>query len=208
MATTWQDIIKGFKAKKKKGDGAAATLVLLYLSLGKDFPYNMAKSFNINLTRETGWDEGVLEYVKKLKDKNQLSVLMKEMEEKGLLISEKETKGRRKRFYRINPKIIYRAETTEAEWKFGFAGIETIVRYKEKEDPEEINKLLNALEKQDRCVYYYKWNYLHSYDFIGFLDFLMQEAKEFNLTKVESLIFYHRAEIIGKDFRVQEWPWT
>lgn len=196
FGVTWQDIIKGFKAKKGKGDGMAATLVLLYLSLGEDFPYNMAKSFTSNLRAEDGWDEEFLEYVKKLKDTNQLSVLMKEMEHKGLLISEKKMKGRRQRFYKINPEIIYMSETTEIEQQvrhFTLGGICRGIR--EKEDPEATNELLDALARQDRLVYFKKWKNINDYDFIYFLDFLAQEAKVLKLKKARYVIKEHLEDI-------------
>ena len=197
----------GFKAERKKGDGVSATLVLLYLSLGKDFPYNMAKSFSSNLTVENGWDEEIQEYVKKLKDKNQLSVLMKEMEEKGLLVSEKEQKGRRKRFYKINPIIIYISETTETEREARDFCLDLIFRGdRVKKDPEEIEKLMDALENQDCKFYYKKWNKMNFYDFISFLNFLEQEAIGFKLERAYYLIKDHLAVLKYRAMWESVWP--
>jgi len=60
LPQTWEDIIKEFKAKRKEGDGFAATLALLYLTFDEAHPYNMAKTFRKHLREENGWNKEIL----------------------------------------------------------------------------------------------------------------------------------------------------
>jgi hypothetical protein len=104
---TWQKAIKEFKAEKQDHDGEAATIILMYLAIKrKDYPYHMASIFKKELKKENGWDEDKLKYLRSLKDKNQLTILLPKMEKKGFLESIKEQSKRLSRNYSVKTEIL------------------------------------------------------------------------------------------------------
>jgi hypothetical protein len=104
----WYEVLKSFdetakgKAKAGKYHQGPAVLALMYLSLGKDYPYNMARVFQSSLSIEkSGFSV--------LFHNGKIASLLKEMEEKHLLIRvpDPRLEGRPRNYYKINPMIIH-----------------------------------------------------------------------------------------------------
>lgn len=180
---SWQEIIKEFRAEEGEHDGFAASLLLMYLSLGEDTAYNAAKEFKKNLLTENGWDPRTLRAMRKVKDPNQLNILMNDMEQKGLLLSKKETTGRRRRFFRLDPMIIYFTETTNKGREIARLLAVYSSGFDEAADAEAISGLLKMLEKNDRKEFFKIWSQIATFDFIHFLKFLLQEATKLKMER-------------------------
>jgi hypothetical protein len=108
----WYDIVKSYddpksKDPNKNDDGTfsqfSAVMILIYLAFGKDHPYHIAQYFQkiINKAITDHSRSSVLRYP------NRIAVLLNKMTEDELLIMDEEkSKGRPRKKYGINPKII------------------------------------------------------------------------------------------------------
>lgn len=153
-----------------KGSPIAKTLALLYLSMREDYAYNIAAQFKklpIN--------------VKALKDQSQLQPILKDFEEKSFLVSRKEKiDGRDRKYFFINPQILYSPDGTENYplLNKGSLGISY----------DDIKVFLCDLSQTDCEKYLKGWdksaNVLQrsteKYDFITFLLALQEEARIHN----------------------------
>jgi hypothetical protein len=176
---SWQEIIKGFTAEEEKGHGVAASLVLMYLAFGQRHAYKMAKDFQKGLTVENGWKEGQLKFISKLKDVNQLHMLLDGMEKKGFLKSYKEEKGRRQRYFRLNEDIIISPYSNE--------GLDEMLRElskskgfqaNEEKERDSIPRFLDELSERSVDIYFNRWSKIERFDYLTFLGFLKKEAQD------------------------------
>ncbi|UEC42054.1 MAG: hypothetical protein METHAR1v1_310022 [Methanothrix sp.] len=160
----------------------------MYLALGEDYSYNMAKKyFSIEVTEEKGWSEDKLKKLKSLKDPSQLSHLLKEMEKKELLISiDTEVNGRNRQVYRLNPLIL--------------CSISNIPNMKNPPEAEIIKAFLDELSKKERETYFDVWKTMKILDFISFLYFLENESKELDINDVTNIL----SKIIDDHFELEK----
>jgi hypothetical protein len=174
---SWQKVIKEFRAEKSESNGFAASLILMYLAFGKDYPYDMAIKFKKELLPETGWTEEQLKCFSKLKDVNQLNVLLNGMENRGLLKSRKEDKGRRRKYFQLNEDIIISPFTNE--------GLDKMIRDiaksngstdNEAKDRDLVLGFLDELSKRCRDIYFGRWSSIEKFDYLTVLGCLKQEA--------------------------------
>jgi hypothetical protein len=192
----WQEIIKEFTAEEQKGHGFAASLVLMYLAFGQQYGYKMAEDFKRGLTAENGWKEEQLKYLSKLKDVNQLNVLLNSLEHKGLLISSKEEKGRRRKFFQLHEDIIISSYCME--------GVDGLIRGLSKsrflanEETERalICSFLDALSNRNRETYFSRWSAIEKFDYLTFLGILKEEAKDMKNEEMVSLLNKNIHEIL------------
>ena len=87
----WQDVVNELKGR--------SALVLMYLALGEDCPYNMAKNFRRGLSPKYGWDDNKLKGFNILKHSNEIGSLLNDMKTRGLLIDRQEKEGRKQHYY-------------------------------------------------------------------------------------------------------------
>jgi len=182
--TTWQDVISDFKAEKAEYDGAAATLVLMYLAVtGKDYAYNMAQKFEKGITNENGWNEERKKYLRKLNDRNQLNILLPKMEKSGLLKSEKMDSGRKNRYYYINPRIFIEGpDATSCGFDLAIftsrgkspCSKSPIIREDRLQLAEEFR---NAQRYSDLEPFFKRWSSIKIFNFSTFQQFLKSQAK-------------------------------
>lgn len=161
----WAEILKGFdnqvakKTKDLKKRQPVATLALMYLALGMDHPYNMARNFGSILPKDKF---SILKYP------NKLSVLLRDMEKKALLIKEPDKKVGR------GPRSIYKINSNIIQYTGDFGEALDI-------PPELIKDFLAWLEKsyaedEKRKEFIKEWISIEQLDFITFLMFLKREA--------------------------------
>jgi hypothetical protein len=180
--TTWQDVISDFKAEKAEYDGAAATLVMMYLAVtGKDYAYNMAKEFREGITEKNGWSEERKNDLRKLRDQNQLHVLLSKMEKKGLIVSQKMNSGRKTRYYRINPLICMGGPNSEPCKIPGYCisrgkvpCSRTPKIYEER--LQLAQDFLNEQSDSNVEPFFKRWSSIKVFDFSSFQQFLRDEA--------------------------------
>ncbi|MHB8117848.1 MAG: hypothetical protein ACYDHX_03845 [Methanothrix sp.] len=187
---TWQKTIKKFKAEKKDHDGEAATIILMYLTIKReDYPYHMARIFKKELKEENGWNEEKLKYLRSVKDKNQLTILLFKMEKEGFLESIKEQSGRPTRYYSLKTDIL----------SSPFANIDFRKLYydlpNKKEphkdeacDKEVVRNFLSKLGDNDIHAYFVAWSEIDKFDFITFLGLLKKEAEGMKDINMKELI--------------------
>jgi oligoribonuclease NrnB/cAMP/cGMP phosphodiesterase (DHH superfamily) len=187
MLKSWQEIIKEFKAQKPEYDGAAAALILMYLAvIGEDYPYQMAKRFEEGLIAENGWDEVKLKFLRSLKKESQLRTRLKEMVEKGLLVSRKEQQKYTQKFYHyysLDPWIFVHYQGEHCP----------IPQHKKQINDEFFlaAEFQVSIFKDDVKPYFKSWSSLARFDFITFLIFLMNEAEEIKNEKMVKLLDHH-----------------
>ncbi|MDF0589698.1 hypothetical protein [Candidatus Methanocrinis natronophilus] len=177
----WQDTVKQSGEER-------TSLVLMYLALGEDYSYNMAKKyFSIEATEEKGWSEDKLKKLKSLKDPSQLSHLLKKMEKKELLVSsDTEVNGRNRHVYRLNPQIL--------------CSILNIPNMKNPTEAEIIKAFLDELSKKEREPYFDVWRTMEILDFISFLYFLENESKEHDMNEATNIL----SKIIDDHFELEK----
>lgn len=182
----WFEVLKSFDEPEKehpkegKYRQAPAVLALMYLALGRDYPYRMAKIFQSALAiEERGFSI--------LKHEGKLASLLKEMETKGLLINVPDTKVGRKprKFYKINPRIIQSDKApTEKTTAMTIDGKGIIVDI----PVELIENLLAWLEESNaldemRKRLLAEWSSMDEFNFITFLLFLKETALAWESSK-------------------------
>jgi hypothetical protein len=193
MIVTWQDDIKSFKTKHKKGHGAAATLLLMYLSFGKDYPYNIHKKIKDNLTVRNGWSIEKLEFFKKITNCDSLYVLLDDMKKKEFLQSGYDEDE--KHFYWLNPKILYFLDPPSGYcgWHQRDAEIKWV------KNDITIYRFLGGLEKRDRLNYFKIWSTIEPLDFVAFIDFLAKEAVELHMEEMANILKKNGALLRGSE---------
>lgn len=165
-----------------KGVNSAKVLALLYLMLGKDYAYRIAKQFN---DVSTG--------INALKDQSQLQPLLKDLEKRGFLVSEKvKEDGRDRKYFSINPQILCSPNPIEEVYPLpGDGGAISIKR-------DDVTSFMNELAKKDRKQYLEKWGKIrgtYKYDFVTFLLTVQEEANSANRTGLAQGIQAYISEI-------------
>ena len=180
--SSWQSAIKEFKAEKEKHHGEVATLVLMYLAIkGEDYAYNMAGILKKELTVQNGWTEEQLTYLRSLTDTSQLGTLLSRMEKRGFVSSRKGQTGRRNRYYALNMNILCYPFDSELFRKSYYNSLKSEgLHIDEAEVKSAASEFLKELNKRDLIVYLSRWSIAKKFDFLTFLAFLKEEAKEMN----------------------------
>lgn len=104
----WSDVIMEFKAKPPEGYGVVPSLLLMYLSLGEDYGYNMAKVLKEGISKENGWDEEQIKTFRSITNRPRLQIELNRMRNKNLLLSNEilpKAKETRK-YFRLNPAVL------------------------------------------------------------------------------------------------------
>lgn len=187
---TWHEAIREFKAESQNHDGETATIVLMYLALKqKDYPYHMASIFEEELKEKNGWSKEKLNYLRSLKDKNQLTILLTKMQEAGFLESIKEQGGRSKRFYNIKIDVI---SSPYADSGFRKLYYSHLVKGKPQKieaiDQDIVKAFLSKLETTEIHDYFVTWSEIDKFDFITFLGLLKNEAERMSDSKMKELM--------------------
>lgn len=188
---TWQKAIREFKAKSQTHDGEVAAVVLMYLAIKKnDYPYHMASIFKKELNKKNSWKIEKLNYLKSLTDKNQLTILLSNMQKAGFLESIKEESRRPKRIYRLKIDVM--------SSPFANTGIRKLYYnppFKNETQKNELNDIeiiknffLSKFEISDVHDYFVKWSEIDKFDFITFLGLLKNEAEKMNDSKMKELM--------------------
>ena len=165
---SWFEVLSDFDTpteprKEGKYRQASVVLSLMYLLLGVDYPYNMAKNFQLALALENR-GTNILKYPGKL------ASLLKEMEEKELIIGvpDRRVGGTPRNLYRLNPLIIHspRLEEVELNIEISLASIGELLVWLEN---------LYSSDK-DRKYFIINWSFIEKFDFITFLLCLKEAA--------------------------------
>lgn len=175
---TWQEIVRAYDYEKKKEllrtrkvtcSQFAVVSLLMYLVMGEDWPYNMAKNFEIlsegPLNRHTGL--GIL------KHPSNLGYLLEEMEKDGLVIGRRdEMEVRRHHYYRLDPNI-FRSPISGSENRKSNGSIFEIPL-------EMINKFLKLQSYNNyyRKMYIKSWEYIAEFEFLTFMIFVKDIIEE------------------------------
>ena len=171
----WYDIVKSYdnpksKDPKKKDDGTysqfSVVTLLIYLAFGSDYPYNMAKYFqNISNPAIKKKRSSVLRHESKI------GTLLNKMEADGLVTS---TRTERRKFYKLNPRIIQFPAMAETYVKTDGSAFEIPL--------DKIDGLL-AWQKENieqfdaKNLFFRTVLFSNVVDYITFMIFLEKEAK-------------------------------
>jgi len=136
--------------------------------------------------------------LKRLNSASQLGVLLDKMEAKDLVRSTKEETGQKKRRFSINQSIIcnpIRTKEISTKWN----PIRTSARLDNDDrikDEQEVRAFFFELSKKDRGRYFAVWCTVSRFDFMYFLEFLMNEAKGLKMERVYNLLSKHKEFLI------------
>jgi hypothetical protein len=91
----WHEIIE-----KYPGNGSSAVLILMFLTFGQDYPYNIARTLkpHENILKKRG--------LGRLSHGNLVSATMNQMEKDRLIILETVNPFRTRNYYSLNPEVI------------------------------------------------------------------------------------------------------
>ena len=91
----WHEIIE-----KYPGNGSSAVLILMFLTFGQDYPYNIARTLkpHENILKKRG--------LGRLSHGNLVSATMNQMEKDGLIIAETANSLTIRKYYSLNPEVI------------------------------------------------------------------------------------------------------
>lgn len=203
----WYEIISEYKAKTPDSYGAVPTLILMYLSMGPDYGYHMAKQFTDRISLKNGWNEYQIETFQSIRQRPQLQIILNAMEKDNLLLSELKVshKRRKQKYFRLNPAILHNPIGSEVHRRtrnLEFHPFPNIIRCPKcgteinppaddyiLEIPEsEVNDLLLRLAKKKKEDYFQKWSKEKNFRFVTFLSFLKTEALEFNMNDLAFLL--------------------
>jgi hypothetical protein len=187
---TWHEAIREFKAESQSHDGETATIVLMYLVLKReDYPYHMASIFKEELKEKNGWSKEKLDYLRSLKDKNQLTILLTKMQEAGFLESTKEQGGRSKRIYNIKIEVMS-SPYAEAGYKnlYYFLPNKGKTPKNEAIDQDIVKAFLPKLKIPEFHDYFVTWSGIDKFDFITFLGLLKNEAERMSDSNMKELM--------------------
>jgi hypothetical protein len=169
-----------------------ASLILLYLLLGKDYTYNMAKEFSRNLTTEKGWKKEQINLLRSVKEQSQLQPILKLMSKKKFLIESKlDSEGRSRICYEVNPAIIvapYYSDTYDSEYISEIYGPIKIPE-------DQIRQLLQKMEEKSREAYFRKWSDIPNLKFDAFLGEVKDEAREHEMHEMVIELIHYLNEI-------------
>jgi len=170
-----------------KGRNSSKVLVLSFIAMGEDYSYNIAMQFK----------NASLDF-KALKDPNQLQPILKELEENGFLTSRVETvDGRDRRYYSINPHVIYSPDGSKPH-------ILVLNRKRLEIAEETVHKFLKGMETKKKegyfDWYFERWHSIKRFDFITFLHFLQEEA----MAQKNSELVSHFEAYINEIIRLQQ----
>jgi hypothetical protein len=199
--SSWHAVIKEFKAEKEEHNGEAATLALMYLAIkGEDSAYRMAKFFRNELIAEKGWTEDQMRYLGPLTHQSQLGTLFSRMEMSGFVRSRKKQTGRRNRFYILNEDIILYPFNDEFFQKLHDNRLKSKGIYVDgAEAKSDARAFLNELRKKDIAFYLRKWSVIEKFDFLTFLAFLSDEARELNNSYLMRIITENISTILKSE---------
>jgi hypothetical protein len=213
----WSDKIRSFKAKPKGSRGFVPVLLLMYLSLGKDHGYRMAKILRNGISEKNGWDASRIEIFRSIRDRSQLQRILNRMEEQNLLLSEKGIP----KFFRLNPEILRNPNGSAKYYKAPMLSLRPQVTFRcpkcgfEVESrrrnihhgvfeiPEDlIAELLISLSEKTNAknvedpysTYFKKWSNIESFDFTAFINFLKAEALELNMNEMALMLSQYIVE--------------
>jgi hypothetical protein len=123
---SWYDIVKSYDDPKgknptKKDDGtysqSSVVILLIYLTFGDDYPYNIAKYFNRLLHEPFNPDLKIPPYSSNLRTAK-VGTLLNQMNEDDLVtLIKKKVKGRLTKYYSINPRILQSPIQSETYFK-------------------------------------------------------------------------------------------
>ena len=150
--TYWHELLDSIDG----GSRCAVTLALMYLAQGEDYAYHMAGQFAKGLTLENQWKDERIKNFKLRTLKNTtgpLSTLLNSMEKKNLLISRKESVGKKDRkYFSINPVILLSPDGSNDYLIPSYSEI-TKFGYNEKKisaaSKNDIKEFLRDLEKEN-----------------------------------------------------------
>jgi hypothetical protein len=143
----WYEIIESYDSESKdlerRDDGTYSQLsvvvLLTYLSFGRDYPYHIAKYFE-KLPNKDLEDEP---RSSALRHTGRIGILLNKMKDDGLVIvDEIPAKGGRRKYYKINPRIIQSPIREEAYFRRDGSLYEINI--------EQIEGFLNWLEKSNK----------------------------------------------------------
>lgn len=165
----WHEIIENYdnpseedkKRKDPKHLQSVVIILLMYLSMGKNYPYDIAKTFrSIVGLNISGIDL--------LSQANKLSSLLKRMKQAGLLIEVPDTTYIKKRtYYELNPALISSPiqdiENDEKSFRI----------------PIDLIKIfLNWLARSNKNEEILSWTRIERFDFLTFIMFIKRKAIE------------------------------
>jgi hypothetical protein len=174
---TWQEVVRAYDHEKKMEllrtrkvtcSQFAVVSILMYLIMGEDWPYNMAKNFEVlsdgPLSRLSGI--GILTHP------SNLGYLLEKMETDGLVIGRwNEIEVRRHHYYRLNPSIL-KSPSCSVYQKSDGSIFEIPL--------ELIDKFLISLSYDDgnRKKMIKSWEYITKFEFLSFMIFVEDLTKE------------------------------
>lgn len=124
----WNEVLcRNYPGRERDLSGAEQTLILMYLALGEDTAFHMAKEFKTIMKTFEGkkednikkdkvhknpekYYESLAELLKTLSHQSSLKLFLDKMEKTKLLISNQEKSGRKRRPFRINPDVLRNPE--------------------------------------------------------------------------------------------------
>jgi len=192
-APYWHVTFEELKGKSH----ANYVLALVYLAMGQDYAYRMAK--------EIGKID--FEGSKALKNQTTLQPLLSRLEKGGFLLSEEELEnGRKRKYFSINPKILISPNGLKPYHIPGESGLLGIA-------DEDIKNFLDQLSNRgkDRARYLEQWNQVigvKKWDFITFLLFMQEAANDLKMSDLsrrfsEYISEVQRLEREGRRVQVQ-----
>jgi hypothetical protein len=213
----WSDKITRFKAKPHGSHGFVPVLLLMYLSLGEDYGYRMAKTLKNGISEKNGWDASQIEIFDSVRDRSQLQRTLNKMKEQNLLLSD----GISPKFFRLNPEILRNPDGSATYYKKRDVSRLPRVQFRcpkcgfevmSKRDnigvafeiPEElITELLINLSEKTHAKneenpyepYFKKWGKIESFDFNTFINFLKGVALELNMNEMALMLSQYILEI-------------
>lgn len=172
------------KVEKYPGDGALATILMMYLSLGPDWPYHIAETFQSAKDKNELFALKIYETkgCRRLFNHSALSSIMVRMRRDGLLVSKvDETKPRNPTVYSLNPGVL-RAPTDTIPYKMNSGDSFEIPL----EQIEDLLKFLRTMNKDDRIDRLKDPVILRDLDYIYFLVFVKYQAMKMDDEYVSS----------------------
>ena len=175
----WHEVIAKYnnpqetydKRKEGKYLQSIVIILLMYLSRGKDYPYNIAKTFR-------SIDGLNLQGIKLLSHASKLSSLLLKMKKDGLLIQVPDTIHLKERtYYELNPIII-------SSPVFLLSDRDHMNKEKSFEIPIDMIKIfLSWLTESNKKEEIESWSQIKRFDFLTFIMFLQRKAKEWEELK-------------------------
>jgi hypothetical protein len=194
---SWYDIVKSYDDPKskdpdRKDDGtyskSSVVILLIYLTFGEDYPYHIASFFK-KITSESD-----TKYSSNLRNQKVGTLLNKMNEDELVLVTENEVRGRHRKTYSINPKIIQSPIRGQSCFKLDDPAFEIpldlIKQFlKWLENSNEANKQRNAIFEN-----LFTPNIFDYFTFIGFI-----QIRTSNWDKLTPVIVYLTRKFINNN---------